>query len=443
MDMTRGDLLKLLIKFSIPLMLSGILQQLFLWVDAYIIGNIDSEASLAAIGSTGPLVGLIVSLIVGFASGIAIIIAQKFGEGKNDDIKKYLGTFSITIGVITIISTLLIIVFCEEILVFFDVPSEIFDLGKDYLTYYMLGVPFIGIYNIYASIVRGIGESKLPFYGVIISTIVNIILDLLLIGPFGMRTKGAAIATAISHAISAIYIVIASRKKYEIIKLKKSCFDLKILKEGAGFGIPVMVQSSCMAAGSIFLLGFLNSFGEATIAGIATAYRVDTIMLLPVVNLGFATTTIVAQNVGAGEIKRVDKTLLYSLLVTGGFSVALGILVIKFGGSVVSIFGLGQEALQVGSDFFIYLGPFYIIFGISTVFRSYMEGMGKVALSCAFTIISVISRVIFSYMLVEEYYNMSIALAEGFSWIVQLVLPVAFVVAFYINRHKIRLNKKR
>ncbi len=438
MDLTKGNILSLLIKFSLPMMLSAILQQLYSWADAFIVGNLDGELALAAVGSTTNIVGFIVFAITGFTGGLTIISAQFFGQGDLVKSKQLLSTYISIFSIVFIIASIVLFFYTDQVLMLFKVPEDIFEMSKDYMQIYLLGLPFICIYNIYASILRGIGDSKLPFIAVIISSILNIILDIIFIGPLQMSTSGAALATTISQIVMMLYVFIAGNKKHVVLHFKKGdkLIHLDVFKKGLAVGTPLMIQSSIIAAGSIVLQGFINGFGTPVIAGITTAYRVDSIMLTPIINLSMGLTTLIAQNVGAGNPVRAYKGLVHGTLFIGIVSVVSGFLVMFFGEYVIAIFGLSDTALQVGKEFFLYLGPFYFLYGLSCSLRGYLEAHGKVFITCIITISGLCVRVISSYSLEHIFDYNTIALAEGISWAANLLLVCIYLTIFMLKNKK-------
>ena len=298
-----------LIRFCVPLILSSILQQLYNWVDAFIVGNVAGEKALAAIGSTGTIVDLFLNAITGFTLGLCILFAQKYGAGKKAHITKILSVFSVILGGIFLLISLIGIAGAYPLLRIMNTTPDTIYMAKDYLQIILIGIPFLAVYNVYSSALRGIGNSRAPFVSVLFSSVVNIILDLVFVSVWHWGVVGAAIATVISQAFMTIFIILYSIKKHSCLRfsVKKWALDHSVLKEGLRLGIPPMIQSSITSLGGLILQNFMNGFGTQTVAAITTAYRVDTMVLLPIVNLGSGISTIVAQNYGAGRKKQIPK----------------------------------------------------------------------------------------------------------------------------------------
>ena len=393
-----------LVAFSLPLILSGVLQQLYSWADAFIVGNTEGSAALAAIGSTTAIINFFVNAITGFTLGLSILFAQRYGSGNRSDIRKLLSSFLVILGLVFLILAVLGFMFTGNILRLLDT----------------IGIPFLAVYNVYAAALRALGNSRAPFYGVLISSVSNVILDIIAVVFLGMSVKGAAIATIISQIAMTIFIVIYSSRKYEELRFAKPDFQKIAIMEGVKFGCPPMIQSTVSSAGGLVLQNFMNGFGTATVAAIA--YRVDSIILLPIINLGAGISTFTAQSFGARNDERTKRTFFSGLMLMAAVSLLLSLVVIPAGGFLIALFGAGDEAVAIGDAFFRRIASFYVIFGLATAIRGYIEGIGDVVYSSIAGILSLLCRIVLSYVLEPYSGNMVIAYAEMLSWILLLLL---------------------
>ncbi|MBQ1270245.1 MAG: MATE family efflux transporter [Clostridia bacterium] len=436
-DMTRGSLTRAIVEFSIPLVLSGLLQQMYNWADAFIVGNIEGELALAAVGASGVVSRLIIMIIVGFTGGLTILAAQLFGKGESGRIRSLVAVFAPLFGGIALAAAMVLFVYAREMLTFYDTPANIFEMSVSYLRFCLLGTPFMAVYNVYSAVLRGIGDSKAPLWAITISSIGNIIFDLLFIGVFGWGTAGAAVATSLSQAIMTVFIVVYTIGRYGELRfsLKGWRLDRDTLSEGIKFGIPMAIQQSINSVGQMALQGFQNSFGSATVAAISTAYRVDSVMLLPVFNMTQSIATAVGQNVGTGNKERVRESLRVGLRLIGGVSLVLTLIVVMIGGKMVSLFGVSQEAVDIGTRFFRILGPFYIMTGLGNTYSSYLRGLGDMKFTSGAQIASLGLRIALSYAMKPIFGNMSIAWAEAVTWTVQLA------VAFWRTKYFEKKNR--
>lgn len=306
------DIAHALLMFSFPLIFSGILQQLYNWADAFIVGNIEGELALAAVGATTTVVNFYVTAITGFTLGLSILTAQKYGNCEMASISKILSTFSIFLGgVFSIFAGLGMFLTSPLLLLLRTTPDTIL-LAKEYLQIIFLGIPFLAIYNVYSAVLRGIGNSKAPFYSVLLSSVVNVILDIIFVAFFHWSVAGAAIATVVSQAAMTVYLIIYSIKKYDVLRFtfNKTAFNKPMFLQGCHFGTPPMLQSSVSSIGSLILQNFMNGFGTQTVTAVTTAYRVDSIVMVPIINLGSGISTLVAQDYGSSQFKQAKKILL-------------------------------------------------------------------------------------------------------------------------------------
>ena len=440
----RENMALTLIKFCTPLILSGILQQLYNWADAFIVGNVEGETALAAIGSVSSINNFYITVITGFTTGLAIYIAQKFGAGQSKDISCILSTFVVIMGVASIIIAGAGVIFADGVLQLLDTPSDIFVSAKSYFQIISAGVPFIAIYNLYASAIRAIGDSRAPFYAVLVSSAVNVVLDIIFVAVMGWGVKGAAVATVVAQFAMVVFTVIYGVKKHCIIRFKFGTAMLcrEYITKSLSFALPPMLQSCINSFGNMVLQGFMNGFGTATVAAITTAYRVDCIALLPVINLGSGISTLVAQNYGAGDKKKGWKVFTVGLVLMSVVSLALTMVIVLFGGKMIALFGAGQEVVAIGTNFFRGLARFYIVYGLAMACRGYIEGTGGVLFSSIIGITALLSRITASYALKNVFGNMVIAYAEGISWTLLLILFTAKIATKYKRDKSINIEEK-
>ena len=413
-----------LVSFTLPLILSGLFQQLFSWVDAFIVGNINGEAALAAIGATNSIYSLFVSLITGFTSGLSVLCAQMHGRGEKERIKETLSSNVLVLTLVFLFISLAGIVFTDSLLALMATPENISSQAESYLSIMMAGIPFLVVYNVYSAVLRGEGNSRAPFTAVLVSSLSNVALDLLFVAGLGMSCAGAAAATVIAQAAMTVYLVIYTVVRYPHLRFRffSGPADAHTLKKSAVFGFPPSVQSGITSVGNVVLQSFMNGFGEKTVAAITTAYRVDTVILLPIINLGSGISTLVAQREGSGDRESALKVLHAGLVLMVCVSAALTLLVFTYGSSLIAMFGLSGDTVLIGRSFFRGLSTFYVIFGLSMALRGFIEGRGDMLASGLLGISSLVVRIIMSYIMKPFFGNMTIAYAEAVAWIYQLIV---------------------
>ncbi len=413
-----------LIRFSMPLILSGILQQLYSWADAFIVGHAEGELQLGAVGATHSLSWFFINTILGFTLGLSILGAQEYGKGDHDKVRRILSNFLPILSAVYVLLAVSGIVFAEPILRVMDTPAEIFDYSLQYFKIVLIGIPFLTVYNLYAALLRAIGNTKISFYAVLISSVLNVALDILLVVILPYGVGGAAWATVISQIAMTAFIVIYGNNKYAQLNIKCEdiSFDRGIFKEGLSFSIPPTIQNSVTSLGNLVLQNFMNGFGASTVLAITTAYRVDSITILPMINLGAAVSSMTARAKGAGDTRRIKSCTKTGVILVAGVSAVLAAGVFFFGANFVEIFGVTGEALETGGQFFRDLSYFYVIFGIAIVLRSALEGIGDITYSSTVGIVTLGVRIVSSYLLKPHFANRTIAFAEGISWIFLMIM---------------------
>lgn len=423
-DLTQGSIARTLIWFTVPLILSGLLQQVFNWVDAFIVGNTEGEAALAGIGATTSLYNLFVTVIVGFTSGISVLTAQRYGMGEREKLVTILSSFTLLLGGVFLLIAAVGIPLTGAILTLLDTPADIFAIGKSYMQILFLGVPCLAVYNVYSAVLRGLGDSRAPFLSVLVSSLLNVFLDILLVVIFPYGAAGAAAATVISQAAMTLFVIVYAISKYPMLKYRcnKQALNGLILTTGSVFSLPPAVQAGTTSLGNLFLQRFMNGFGEQTVAAITTAYRVDCVIILPIVNFGSGIATIVAQNIGAGNHKRAKEVLKTGALLIAAISLILTAIVLLAGGPLIALFGLTPESVAIGKAFFRSIALFYIVYGLAMAVRGYLEGMGDMLFSGLAGVTALAVRIGASYGFAAPFGNKVIGYAEAFSWVVLLAI---------------------
>ena len=402
-----SQLAALLVKFSLPLILSGILQQLYNWADAFIVGNVVGELALAAVGSTTSMVNFYVLAITGFTLGLSILFAQKYGSRQLEDLPRLLSTFLWVLGLAFLVLAGLGMCFTRQLLQLLHTNADVLSQAEDYLRIVLAGVPFLAVYNVYSAALRGIGNSRAPFYAVLLSSLVNVALDIVFVAFLGWGVAGAAFATILSQIAMTVFLAAYTVRSYPLLRFaRRGSLHREMLRQGLRFGIPPMLQSSVSSVGSLILQNFMNGFGTQTVAAITTAYRVDSIVMVPILNLSSGISTLAAQSCGAGETRRARRIFQAGLGIMAGVALLLTVLVIPTGGDLIALFGAGAEAVSIGDSFFRRIALFYLIFGLANAVRGYLEGMGDVVYSSFAGMASLVCRIILSYPPAGHFANM-------------------------------------
>lgn len=321
-DLLSGNPVKSVVLFALPIMLSSLLQYSYNFVDNIIVGQYVGTQALAAVGNIGAINSFIIGTALGLTSGFTIPVAQKFGAGEYRKMNNYAGnsiTLSLVIGVSIVVVAHII---SNPILRLINTPDDIFKLSADYINILYFGVPIQMLFNNFTGIARSLGDSKRPLYFLILSVLVNLALDILLVGKLGLGVRGAAAATVISYFAACVFAGVFVLKKEKELNIKKSDLvpNKKIFAEQMKLGIPVSLQFTITSIGSMILQTAINGFGSSAIAALTAAGRVEQVMNIPMSGLGVANATFVSQNYGAGKyeriIKSVNKILILDLLIS-------------------------------------------------------------------------------------------------------------------------------
>lgn len=382
-DMSKGSILKNMIMFAIPLMLSNILQLLYNAADSIVVGRWGGPACLAAVGSTGTVTGLLVNFFVGLSVGVAVAISRKYGAGDMYGLNKTAHT-AVTISVIAGVASLVLgEIFCYPILELMGTPDDVINLAALYLRIIFLGTPAQLVYNFGAAILRSVGDTRRPLYILSVTGIVNVVLNLILVIGFHMDVEGVAIATVTAHYLSAaavMYILMFSDAPYRI-SLKKLRVDKAELKEIASVGVPAGIQSSIYNIANLAIQSSINSFGTATMAGRAAASNIEAFVFTSMNSFYQATMTSVGQNVGAKQEKRIYKSIWIGLACATVAGVVLGFALYIFGPQLLGLYISSDtldyaKVIEEGMLYMTIIGLPYFLCGIQDVMTGTLRGMG-------------------------------------------------------------------
>lgn len=429
-DLTVGNPSKTLWVYSVPLILSSIFQQLYTMADSIIAGKYAGRNALAAVGASFPITMMFIALATGVNIGCSVVISQLFGSKKNNDVKLAINTSLISVFVLSIFMTIFGLLFCIPILSQLNTPAEIFDDSALYLNIYVLGIIFLFMYNTCTGVFAALGDSKTPLYLLILSSVVNVILDLIFVINFHWGVAGVAWATFIAQggaAIIAFALLMKRTKEIETtIKVKK--FSFNMLKRISVMAVPSACQKSFVSIGNLMIQSLINGFGEVTIAGVAAAMKLSTFMVNNIITLGTGISAYTAQNYGAGKMDRVQQGVKAGLTLMIGFVLFSTFACFVFSPQLVGLFidSGGDDVVAVGVEFLRVLSPFYIFTGIKIVCDAVLRGTSTMVQFMVTTFADLILRVGFSFLLVERFGQKGIWFSWPIGWIMGAMLSLAF-----------------
>ncbi len=443
-DMTSGSPMKNIIKFCLPLMLGNLFQQLYNMADAIIVGKCVGKEALSAVGAVGPLNFLIIGSVIGLCSGFAIPIAQRFGAQDVKRLKKYVANIVYVSVVMAIVITVGAVLFTKPLLNILNTPAEIYDDAYNYIIIIFAGIGATMFYNLLASIVRSLGDSKTPLYFLLFSSVLNVGLDLLLIEVFDMGVRGASVATIISQLVSGILCFIYVKRSFPILHITKETAkpDIKYILSLLKNGLPMALQFSITALGSVMLQSNINGLGADVIAAFTIGAKTQLMIVLPAETIGLTMATYCGQNLGAKKYDRIKKGISSGFILAAIYSV-LGIFVAKFFGPYLSllfvessettVIALAQQYINMGSYFYLVLSVLFLL-------RNAIQGLGYSVTAMMTGVFELAARGVGGFVFVKQFGYDAACLVNPGAWIVAVLFlfPAFFVV---LSKVKKRLKK--
>ena len=450
-DLTNGSPLKLIVCFSLPILLGNIFQQLFHISDILIVGRLLGVEALAALGSSAPIFFMFLIVAFGFTGGLTIITAQRFGAKDIKGVKSSFFHSLIASIVFSLIISFFIIFFLKDILKLMNVPSELMDDAYKFTYILGLAMSIIILYNLLSGAIRALGDSKTPLYFLIASSLLNIAFNFIFIKFFKMGVQGSALGTLCSVSFSALACILFIYAKYPMLKLKiQDCrYNNKIMKEHLRVAIPMALQFSILSVGLLIVQSLCNSFGTDVIAGFTAAMRIEQISTQPLLALGIAFATYSAQNFGAVLIKRIRQGVRQCLLAGLILSIAIGLIVRFFGINMISVFienedrniiNIGQNYLMITSYCYFFLLSIFIV-------RNAVQGMGKTFVPVLSSTVELIARIFAAFYLADKIGYMGVFWSGPIAWLCGALVVVTgyFIILSQINTkflRKVYLLKK-
>jgi putative MATE family efflux protein len=441
-DLTEGSEGRNILRFAAPMLLGHLFQQLYTFVDQIIVGRFLGKEALASVGASFPILFTLIAMIIGISTGGTVVISQFFGARDLVRVKRAIDTIFIVMAASAVLMTVIGITFSEEIFRLINLPEELFPMANAYFMIYVSGLVVFFGYNSIAAVLRGLGDSVTPLYFLILSTILNIGLDLLFIVKFGWGIEGAAFATIISQSIAFLTAVFYLNRTHELIRfsIKEFSFDYQIFKQSLRIGLPTGLQQTFVALGMMALLGIVNGFGTNVVAAYTAAGRLDNLAIIPAMVFSQALATFVGQNIGAGKIERVRKGLGRTLLMASLVAVATTILIILLKVPLMSLFTEDTEVIRIGARYLTIVTTFYLFFTWMFIFGGVMRGAGDTLIPMFLTLLSLwIVRIPAAVFLSQESFDFLGISFKGaglgetgiwwsipFGWIIGMILSIIY-----------------
>ena len=437
--MTSGSTMKLILGFAVPLLMGMLFQQVYSLVDTIIVGRFLGVSALAAVGATGSINFLIVGFCQGICSGFALPVAQRFGAKDYDGLRKYVGNSAVLAIIFGGAITLITVIACRPILELMQTPSDIIDLSYNYIVVIFAGIPAIMLYNILSAYLRSLGDSVTPVIFLVISAGLNIGLDLLFIVTFKWGVFGAAFATVLSQAVSGILCLILIIKKFDILHLKRDDWklDWDYTRYLLIMGLPMGLQYSITAIGSVILQSSVNTLGSTAVASMTAGSRISMFVVCPFDALGSTMATFGGQNVGAGRLDRLGRGLRSAVTLGAIYSALILVVLIFFGRDLILLFVNASEVTVIAQakQFLVTNAAFYLMLALVNIVRFLIQGMGFSGFAVFAGVFEMVARALVGLVFVPIFGFIAACFASPLAWI---FADCFLIPAFFHCRKKLQ-----
>ncbi|BFK76191.1 MATE family efflux transporter [Acidaminococcus intestini] len=438
-DMTQGSIPKLLLEFALPLMVGNIFQMLYNTVDSIVVGNFVGTNALAAVSSTTMVTNMSVFFFNGFSIGATVIIGKYFGAGDHKKLHRAVETTMAATFLLCLLFTAFFLSANDFMLRFMKTPPDVFGEASLYLRIYFAGVTGLLLYNMGSGVLRAVGDTKRPLYFLVLTSVLNIILDLIFVLQFHMGIAGVAYATILAQFISASATMAVLIRTDDIycFRLGDLCLDWGILKEIFCVGLPAAIQSVITSFSNIFVQSYINFFGPTIMAGWGCYNKIDQFVMLPVQSMAMASTTFVAQNVGAQKDKRADEGTVSSIILSLGIVGVITTLLVLFADTALRLFTSDEGVILSGVDF-IHVNLFFMLFNcVNQVLAGALRGRGDSVAPMVIMLFSfVLIRQIYLFVMSRFISNTPLTMGFGYpvGWMTCCLLEVAYFYLFWKHR---------
>ncbi len=431
-DMTQGSVVGHLVRFAVPLLLGNLFQQLYNTVDLWVVGKFVSNEAYSAVGTVTPIIIMLIGFFMGLASGAGVVISQYYGAKKYNQVRQTVHTsivMTLVLGAVLSVAGILIIPYMLKLM---NTAPEAVPEATTYLTIYFAGAMGLLLYNMGSGILRAVGDSKRPFYFLVVSALLNIALDLLFVIGFGMKVEGVAYATILSQGVSAaLILLVLARSNEDCVRLrwKELRVDRRILRQIIRIGVPSALQMAITSFSNVFVQSYINYFGLDCMSGWTTYSKLDQFIILPVQSLGLAATTFVGQNLGTDQVERAKRGTRDAFLLSVGITVVISSAAIALAPQLVAFFNDKPEVVAYGSLFLRYMCPCYVLICVNQVYSGSLRGAGISQPPTYIMLASfVVFRQIYLYIMANFISNTILPIAMGYpaGWLVCSVLTLIY-----------------
>lgn len=433
-DLLNGPVLRELLLFTIPLFLSYLFQQLYNTVDMVIIGNHLGETSLAAIGASMAVFQLLLGFSFGFSGGFGIVVARTFGSGDEDSLKQSVAGSLMIGGVIVVIIMLIGVFLLKPLLILLKTPTEILQLTYDYIYIITMfaGVSFV--YNLASGLLRSIGNSMIPLLFLVLSSILNVVLDILFVIGLDYGIKGAAIATVLAQSVAVVLLIgYIWKKEHELIPERKHFkVNKELFKDLFGQGSSMAMMISLVVIGTVIIQYSINQMGYIIIAGHTAARRLISLFMMPMSSIALSTTTFVSQNKGANNGRRIIKAVKYANILCITWSLVISLIVMFLAEEMMSLISGSNNPILIvnGSNYLRFNLPFFVIVGVLFVTRYSLQGLGEKIIPLVSSVIELVMKFVFVIVIIPIIGYTGVIISEPLIWV---VMTIQLLYSYYRN----------
>lgn len=444
-DMTQGSITRHIISFAFPLLIGNLFQQLYNTVDTWVVGNYVNNNAYSAVGAVAPIINMLIGAFMGLASGAGVVISQYYGAHQEDKVQETVHTSIVLTLILAVAFTCLGLVMIPSMLALLNLHAEAQKEAVVYLSIYFSGLIGLMLYNIGAGILRAVGDSRRPFYFLVVCALLNTALDLLFVLKFRMGVEGVALATIISQGISAILVVITLLRSSNCIKLRLRALRIhwSILKKILYIGAPAALQMAVTAFSNVFVQSYITHFDVGMpspdyMSGWTSYLKIDQLLFLPMQSIALAATTFVGQNLGKGQVARAKKGTTYAMIIALSATVIIMIPIMIFASDIVRFLNSKEEVVKHGTMFLHVLTPFYTLCCFNQIYSGALRGAG---LTKAPMLIMLSSFVAFRQLylfsmshICNEIIPISLSYPAG--WLLCSVLTAIYYYTVKLDKHR-------
>ena len=441
-DMTSGNVYGLLIRFAVPLLLGNLFQQLYNTVDTWVVGNYVGKEAFSAVGTVSPIINMLIGTFLGLSVGAGVVISQYYGARQEDKVSETVHTALVMTAILGVLFTFIGVLMTPPMLRLMKTPAEVFPEAQRYLTIYFSGIFGLLLYNMGAGILRAVGDSQRPFYFLVLSTTLNIGLDLLFVIVFHMGVAGVAYATILAQGLSAVLVLLLLMRAKNCVRVSLRALKLHMdpLKKIVKVGVPAALQRAITSFSNVFVQSYINYFGADVMGGWTAYTKVDAFLFLPMLSVASGATTFVGQNLGVNNVERARKGVRAAMVIAMACNLIIMVPVIVFAPALVRFFNGTPEVITYGTLFLRMMSPFYVLTCVNQILAGSLRGAGDSKTPMFIMLGSfVLFRQIYLFVVTHFISNAIVPVAMSYpaGWLVCSVATVIYYKFAHWEKHRL------